>query len=54
MPGSTMVAEAVGLENVLAESHLVLTGEGRFDSQSLAGKVVDAVASRAPGEPTSS
>ncbi|TLP93370.1 glycerate kinase [Nesterenkonia salmonea] len=48
VPGSTMVADAVGLEDVLAEADLVLTGEGRFDSQSLGGKVVDAVASRAP------
>ncbi|WP_120006520.1 glycerate kinase [Nesterenkonia muleiensis] len=48
VPGSTMVAEAVGLEEVLAGADLVLTGEGRLDSQSLGGKVVDAVASRAP------
>ena len=48
VPGSTMVAEAVGLQEVLAGADLVLTGEGRFDSQSLGGKVVDAVASRAP------
>ena len=49
VPGSTMVAEAVGLEAALADAHLVLTGEGRLDSQSLSGKVVDAVVARAPG-----
>lgn len=48
LPGSTMVAEAVGLDAALADADLVLTGEGRLDSQSLGGKVVDAVASRAP------
>lgn len=48
VPGSTMVADAVGLKAALAQADLVLTGEGRLDSQSLGGKVVDAVASRAP------
>lgn len=48
MPGSAMVADTVGLEEALAASDLVLTGEGRLDSQSLEGKVVDAVLSRAP------
>lgn len=48
LPGSAMVAEAVGLEEALRGADLVLTGEGRLDSQSLRGKVVDAVASRAP------
>lgn len=48
LPGSAMVAEAVGLEKALRGADLVLTGEGRLDSQSLRGKVVDAVASRAP------
>ncbi|WP_231556240.1 glycerate kinase [Cryobacterium sp. MLB-32] len=48
MPGSTMVADAVGLADRLAGADLVLTGEGRFDSQSLAGKVVDAVTRLSP------
>lgn len=48
LPGSTMVAEAVGLEAALAGADIVLTGEGRLDSQSLSGKVVDAVVARAP------
>lgn len=48
VPGSAMVAEAVGLDNALAEADLVITGEGRLDTQSLGGKVVQAVSSRTP------
>ena len=48
VPGSTMVAEAVGLSKALAGADIVLTGEGSFDSQSLGGKVVAAVRDRAP------
>lgn len=48
VPGSTMVAEAVGLTEALAEADIVLTGEGSFDSQSLGGKVVAAVRDHAP------
>lgn len=48
VPGSTMVAEAVGLAEALAEADIVLTGEGSFDSQSLGGKVVAAVRDHAP------
>lgn len=48
VPGSTMVAEAVGLSEALAEADIVLTGEGSFDSQSLGGKVVAAVRDHAP------
>lgn len=48
VPGSTMVAEAVGLSRALADADLVLTGEGSFDSQSLGGKVVAAVRDHAP------
>ncbi|WP_049573690.1 glycerate kinase [Nocardiopsis sp. SBT366] len=43
LPGSRMVAEVLGAEELLSRADLVLTGEGRFDSQSLGGKVVDAV-----------
>jgi glycerate kinase len=43
LPGSRMVAEVLGAEELLARADLVLTGEGSFDSQSLGGKVVDAV-----------
>ncbi|MGW9556317.1 glycerate kinase [Nocardiopsis sp. NPDC055551] len=43
LPGSRMVAEVLDAERLLGAADLVLTGEGRFDSQSLGGKVVDAV-----------
>lgn len=48
VPGSQMVGEAVGLTRALAEADVVLTGEGALDSQSLGGKVVDAVRRGAP------
>ncbi|MGO2037416.1 MAG: glycerate kinase [Brevibacterium sp.] len=48
VPGSTMVAEAVGLSEALESADIVLTGEGSFDSQSLGGKVVAAVRDHAP------
>ena len=48
VPGSQLVAEAVGLAEALAPADLVLTGEGSLDSQSLAGKVVDAVLDHTP------
>ncbi|MDZ5077250.1 glycerate kinase [Nesterenkonia sp. HG001] len=48
VPGSQMVGEAVGLAETLAEADIVLTGEGSLDSQSLGGKVVEAVRRHAP------
>ncbi len=39
-PGAELVAEVVGLRDALASVSLVITGEGRFDATSLAGKVV--------------
>jgi glycerate kinase len=47
-PGFDVVAEAVRLHGTLAGANLVLTGEGRFDSTSLAGKVVGGVLAAAP------
>lgn len=47
LPGSALVADAVGLAARIADVDVVLTGEGRFDWQSLHGKVVAAVAERA-------
>lgn len=41
--GARAVAQAVGLEAALEGADLVITGEGRFDSQSVAGKVVSVV-----------
>lgn len=37
--GSSAVGEALGIPALMARSELAITGEGRFDSQSLAGKV---------------
>ncbi|MEO9327550.1 glycerate kinase family protein [Gordonia aurantiaca] len=41
--GATVVAQATDLEADVAASDLVITGEGRFDSQTLRGKVVAAL-----------
>ncbi|MEN0129650.1 MAG: glycerate kinase [Brevundimonas sp.] len=47
VPGAALVADAVGLDAELAVSDVVVTGEGRFDWQSLHGKITTAVAERA-------
>lgn len=41
--GAAVVAERTGLADDIARSDLVVTGEGRFDEQSLHGKVVSAL-----------
>ncbi|KAM9861899.1 glycerate kinase [Leucobacter sp. BZR 635] len=46
--GADLVSEAIGLPALLASADLVLTGEGRLDSQSVNGKVVDLVARTRP------
>ncbi|RYY51401.1 MAG: glycerate kinase [Actinomycetales bacterium] len=46
-PGFDLVAEAVGLDDLLDRADLVLTGEGRLDRQSLAGKTPVGVMRRA-------
>lgn len=38
-PGSAAVGEALGLPWLVAGADVVITGEGRFDAQSMAGKV---------------
>jgi glycerate kinase len=43
VPGFDAVAEAVGLEAALEGADLVVTGEGKLDGSSLAGKVVGGV-----------
>jgi glycerate kinase len=40
LPGAALVADIVGLRDALQGASLVLTGEGRVDSTSFAGKVV--------------
>ncbi len=47
-PGGELVAELLGLQSVLAEADVVLTGEGKLDSQSLHGKVVSTVRALTP------
>ncbi len=43
-PGVEIVATAVGLEGVVADADLVITGEGRIDSQTVHGKTPIGVA----------
>jgi glycerate kinase len=52
-PGVDVVMEALGLEARAERAHLVLTGEGSLDAQSLRGKVVAGVlrTARAVGRP---
>lgn len=45
--GAGAVADAIGLDRALAGASLVVTGEGRFDGQSAAGKVPSEVGARA-------
>lgn len=47
-PGGRLVAATLGLPDVLDGVDLVLTGEGRLDSQSFGGKVVDTVRGLTP------
>lgn len=47
VPGAAFVADRVRLDERLAACDLVVTGEGRFDWQSLHGKVATEVAARA-------
>lgn len=44
LPGAGVVADAVGLAGEVARADIVVTGEGRFDWQSLRGKVPATVA----------
>jgi glycerate kinase len=46
VPGLDQVADEVGLAELIAAADLVVTGEGRFDATSLAGKVVGGVIER--------
>ena len=45
-PGAELVMDAVGFDRHLERADLVLTGEGRTDAQTLAGKLVARVADR--------
>ena len=46
-PGIETVLDVTGFDRLAADADLVITGEGRIDSQSLGGKVVVGVARRA-------
>jgi glycerate kinase len=45
--GASIIAEHTGLASDIAVADLIVTGEGRFDDQSLHGKVISAVAAGA-------
>jgi glycerate 2-kinase len=49
--GAAIVADHTGLAGDLAVADLIITGEGRFDDQSLHGKVVSALAAGAQDAP---
>lgn len=44
--GIDVVLDIVGFENLLKDTFMVISGEGRLDAQSLSGKVVMGIASR--------
>jgi glycerate 2-kinase len=46
LPGASFVLDAIGFDARLAAAHLVVTGEGRLDRQTLAGKAVAEIARR--------
>lgn len=46
-PGIQAIMDATGFDGALEWCDLVLTGEGRIDHQSVCGKVIDGIASRA-------
>ncbi|HST70651.1 MAG TPA: glycerate kinase [Solirubrobacterales bacterium] len=45
-PGAAFVLEAIGFDARLAAADTVVSGEGRFDAQSMRGKVVGEIATR--------
>lgn len=44
-PGWQLFAEMLSLEEKIAAAETIITGEGRFDTQSLSGKLIDGIAS---------
>ena len=46
VPGAAYVLDAIGFDALMRDSAFVVTGEGRLDSQTLAGKIVGEVATR--------
>jgi glycerate 2-kinase len=47
VPGAAFVLDAIGFDSRMRAARAVVTGEGRLDQQSLAGKAVSEVATRA-------
>lgn len=47
VPGASVVADATDRDAQVADADLLITGEGRFDSQTLRGKVVSALTAAA-------
>ena len=47
VPGASFVLDAIGFDARMRAAHAVVTGEGKLDRQSLAGKAVSEVATRA-------
>lgn len=47
VPGVDVVMDAIGLDDALQDADLVITGEGKFDGQTAAGKVPQGVLQRA-------
>ncbi len=45
LPGWQLFAQMISLEEKIASAETIITGEGRFDSQSLSGKLIDGIAS---------
>ncbi len=45
VPGWQIFAQMLSLEEKIASAETIITGEGRFDSQSLSGKLIDGIAS---------
>ena len=45
--GIDIILDTVGFDDIIEDADLIITGEGRFDSQSLNGKAVSGIAKRA-------
>jgi len=45
--GIDIILDTVGFDSLINDADLIITGEGRFDSQSLSGKAVSGIAKRA-------
>ncbi len=45
LPGWQLFSQILSLEEKIASAETIITGEGRFDSQSLSGKLIDGLAS---------